>query len=182
MSFKSILLFSLFLFLPFWQLHAQEYTIDVQQIGVEDGLLHRKVLTVFEDKNGLIWLGSDQGLQRYDGYEFKSWTKTDRTNLIYVISTIGQDDDGWLWLWNGDELKFVFFHPKTEEILTEEERFGNEFPIHVQSHYKRNWEGIGMRLSTNSQGQLLFYTKDGQLITFDKKNGFQFKKIEKEIS
>ena len=182
MTIKSFLLFNLFFFLSFWQLHAQEYNIDVQKITVEDGLLHRKVNTVFEDKNGLIWLGSDQGLQRYDGYEFKSWTKNDRTNLIYHIKTIGQDDDGWLWLWNGDELQFVFFHPETEKIMTVEERFGSDFPFYMNAHQKRSWEGVVIRLPTNSQGQILFCTKDGQLISYDKKKGFQFKKLEKEMS
>lgn len=182
MTIKSILLYSLFFFLSFWQLHAQEYTIDVQHIGVEEGLLHRKVNTVFEDKDGLIWLGSDQGLQRYDGHEFKSWTKAERTNLIYHISLIVQDDDGWLWLWNGDKLKFVFFHPETEEVLTEEERFGNDFPIIHFSHLNGNWKGTSMIFPRTSEGQILFTTTDGQLISYDKKRGFQFTKIEKEIS
>ncbi|MFK8006007.1 MAG: ATP-binding protein [Saprospiraceae bacterium] len=183
MNIKLSLFFSYFFFLSFWQMHAQEHIIDVQQFGVEEGLLHRKVNTIFEDKNGLIWLGGDQGLQRYDGHEFKSWTKTNRANLTYKIISIGQDDAGWLWLWNGEEMEFVFLHSETEEILTTEERFGNDFPlVQINASPNGNWEGGSKNLAVSSQGKLLFTTTNGELISYDSKQGFQFKKIENEIS
>jgi len=103
LSIKFILPFSLFFFLSFWQIYAQEYTIDVQRINIEDGLLYRSVKDVIEDNNGLMWLTFDQGLQRYDGYEFKTWTRYDNDKLDFPMYSLGLDDEGWL-IWEGSSL------------------------------------------------------------------------------
>ncbi len=121
----------LLLILSSWQLSAQDYILDVQQFGIEDGLYHRGVLSVFEDKDGIIWLGGFHSLQRYDGHGFKTWTRADRTGLFYSIHEIGQDDEGWLWIWNSAQQEIVFLHPVTEEILSPRERFGERFPDEV---------------------------------------------------
>lgn len=152
---------------------SKDYTIDVQQFGLEDGLWHRSVQTVFEDKNGFIWVGTDKGLQRYDGHDFKTWTKADKTGLLYYISAIGQDDAGWLWLWNNDRLQFVFLHPETEEILSVEERFGADFPIHKNNNKQKNWNHGHERLQVDTAGKLYFSLSNGQIITYQSTSGFQ---------
>lgn len=153
---------------------SNDYTIDVQQFGLEDGLWHRSVQTVFEDKNGFIWIGTDKGLQRYDGHDFKTWTKADKTGLLYYISAIGQDDAGWLWLWNNDRLKFVFLHPETEEILSVEERFGTDFPLHKNNNKQKNWNHGHERLQVDTAGKFYFSLSNGQIITYQSTTGFQF--------
>lgn len=168
-----ILLNILFFTCLFGSISAQDYTVHVQNIGIEDGLLHRDVQAVFEDKNSFIWIGGIKGLQRYDGHDFKSWTKIDKSGLIYYITSIGQDDAGWLWLWNNDLLKFVFLHPESEEILTVEERFGADFPLRTHDYINGTWANSKSRIPTNRKGQLLFGTKEGQIITYDSHNGFQ---------
>ena len=152
---------------------SNDYTIQVRQFGIENGLIHRSVQCVFEDRNGFIWIGTDKGLQRYDGHDFKTWTKANKTGLLYYISSIGQDDQGWLWLWNNDRLKFVFLHPETEEILSEEERFGLDFPIHKQEGSLDGWDNGFKRLPTDSTGKLYFSLKNGQIITYSGQEGLQ---------
>lgn len=174
----------LFIFLSLLQYsYAQDYTIDVQQIGVEDGLLHRHVNDVYEDTDGLIWVNLEQGIQRYDGYNFKTWTNNDSKKLKFPLHLIGQDEEGWLWF-QGSKSYLVFLHTKTEEILTVEERFGDTFPIKQdydsgdKYRNKQNWSfnsGI-----VTLQNQIIIPTRDGQLFTFDSKNGFQIESIAKE--
>lgn len=69
--FKRLLIIFLLLN-TFCQLSAQKYTADVQQLGIEDGLAHRQVSQVFEDKDGFFWMATVKDLQRYDGYKIKS--------------------------------------------------------------------------------------------------------------
>lgn len=175
MSLFSMLQLSLFcLCLPFFGL-SQEYTINLQAYGVEEGLLHRYVSTVFEDDEGIIWLGSRNGLQRFDGEGFKSWTsKSAPIGKIVMITAIGQDQEGWLWLWNNDLLEFVFFHPKTEKILTAYERFGDDFPIkNSATNEGKGWRAQGGQLKRDSKGKLYFISNfPHELITFDAVNGF----------
>ena len=55
---------------------SQTYQSSTRQWTQEDGLLHREVNAIYEDGLGLIWLGYNDGIQRFDGHYFKSWTKT----------------------------------------------------------------------------------------------------------
>lgn len=41
-----------------------------RRITQEDGLLHNNVYDIVQDKRGFIWMATDNGLQRYDGYRF----------------------------------------------------------------------------------------------------------------
>ena len=38
-----------------------------EHLTTEDGLSHNYVQSIYQDKDGFIWLGSDNGLNRYDG-------------------------------------------------------------------------------------------------------------------
>ena len=38
---------------------------------VENGLSHNSVITMLQDKRGFLWFGTKDGLNRFDGYNFK---------------------------------------------------------------------------------------------------------------
>ncbi|MGY0041152.1 two-component regulator propeller domain-containing protein [Pedobacter sp. NJ-S-72] len=40
-------------------------------MNIEKGLSQNSVLSVAQDQEGFIWLGTRHGLNRYDGYRFK---------------------------------------------------------------------------------------------------------------
>ncbi len=42
-------------------------------LSVNDGLTHSDVVAVVQDTSGIIWLGTNNGLNRYDGYTFQSF-------------------------------------------------------------------------------------------------------------
>ena len=64
-----------FIFLPFFHIYAQDYLANIQYFGIEDGLSHRDVYDIHQDKEGFIWGGTKYGLNRFDGYEFKWYAK-----------------------------------------------------------------------------------------------------------
>jgi ligand-binding sensor domain-containing protein len=82
--FKRLLIIFLLLN-TFCQLSAQKYTADVQQLGIEDGLAHRQVLQLFEDKDGFLWIAIVKDLQRYDGYKLKSYDLGKEKNTISTL-------------------------------------------------------------------------------------------------
>ncbi|HSL87819.1 MAG TPA: two-component regulator propeller domain-containing protein, partial [Ignavibacteriaceae bacterium] len=49
--------------------YAQSITFN--HLTVEDGLSNNKVNTITQDKTGFIWFGTEDGLSRFDGYNFK---------------------------------------------------------------------------------------------------------------
>src|SRR4030042_5887565 len=45
--------------------------ISFNHLSIEDGLSHGSVTCIFQDKKGFMWFGTQDGLNRYDGYSFK---------------------------------------------------------------------------------------------------------------
>ncbi len=75
--------------------------ISFGRITTEDGLPHNTVRTIVEDQQGFIWIGTRDGLARYDGVDFKVY-KHDRDNPNSItdnhIRAIVVDPSGILWV------------------------------------------------------------------------------------
>jgi signal transduction histidine kinase/ligand-binding sensor domain-containing protein len=66
----SWLIFScIFCFLQ--KIQAQDYDLAYQHLTTEDGLSNNFVTTIIQDQKGFIWIGTQEGLNKYDGYSFK---------------------------------------------------------------------------------------------------------------
>jgi ligand-binding sensor domain-containing protein len=44
---------------------------SVSYLGIENGLSNNTVTSIYKDGTGLMWFGTIDGLNRYDGYNFK---------------------------------------------------------------------------------------------------------------
>src|ERR1035438_5181687 len=49
-------------------LHAQQY--GFQNYGAEQGLTNLAVSTLFQDRTGFLWVGTENGVFRFDGQRF----------------------------------------------------------------------------------------------------------------
>jgi len=70
-----------------------------------DGLSHNSVYAIHQDREGFMWFGTLDGLNRYDGYEFVIYRHdpTDSTSLSHnLVRTIFEDADGTLWIGTQD--------------------------------------------------------------------------------
>ncbi len=64
------------------------------------GLSHRWVLELFQDRRGYLWVGTADGLSRYDGYEFEVYRHGMETSVSLTddyVSALAEDPDGHLW-------------------------------------------------------------------------------------
>ena len=82
---------------------AQLDTVDVHldAITVEDGLPMGYVLAMAQDSTGYLWLGTNDGLARYDGYEYIVFRHDPQdTNSIgdNRINGLFVDPEGYLWV------------------------------------------------------------------------------------
>jgi signal transduction histidine kinase/ligand-binding sensor domain-containing protein/CheY-like chemotaxis protein len=67
----------------------------------EDGLSHNNVRCILQDQNGFMWFGTQEGLNRFDGYEFKVYTHRDEdVNSISgdSIMALCLDHRGVMWI------------------------------------------------------------------------------------
>lgn len=67
----------------------------VRKIGVAEGIAGT-VFVTHQDRYGFMWLGTNDGLVRYDGYEFKKYRSSEDPNHIVNnhINSIREDGDG----------------------------------------------------------------------------------------
>ncbi len=69
---------------------------------VGDGICHPFVYTINQDKNGFIWLGTGEGLCRFNGFEFKSFSNIDSlSNEVVNVSFVDSFGDIWFGFNNG---------------------------------------------------------------------------------
>jgi len=72
-----------------------------ERISVEHGLSHPNIIAIHQDDSGFIWIGTADGLNRYDGYDFVVYRHdpNDPTSLSdSEIRSIVEDDFGNLWV------------------------------------------------------------------------------------
>ncbi|MEO1051197.1 MAG: two-component regulator propeller domain-containing protein [Bacteroidota bacterium] len=99
MSIKSFLVWCI-LFLAQSSL-AQQYTPRFETIDVKTGLSQNSIQSIIQDDKGFIWFGTQDGLNRFDGYEFKVFTHDPAdSNSIdnNYIASIKKDSLGNLWV------------------------------------------------------------------------------------
>lgn len=74
--------------------HIEQYTID-------KGLSQNGVKCIYQDSKGYLWFGTEEGLNRYDGYTFTFYRPIpgDSTSISdNIINTIKEDHSGNLWI------------------------------------------------------------------------------------
>ena len=106
----------------------------VERISVEEGLSHGTLWAVHQDRRGFLWLATANGLNRYDGYEFKVYRHDpDDPESISgnVLLTLLEDSEGFLWVGTrGRGLNR--FDPAEERFVRFEEDTAD--PQSVQGH------------------------------------------------
>ena len=78
----------------------------------EKGLPSNSIYDIFQDSKGFIWIASNEGLSRYDGYEFVTFTNKYQSSKSG--SDIQEDKYGRIWYQNFDG--FVFYVQNNELI------------------------------------------------------------------
>ncbi|SOD14220.1 ligand-binding sensor domain-containing protein [Pedobacter xixiisoli] len=118
--FKALLAICLFLVLiPFFTLAQSFPNLKFNQITVKDGLSTNAVKCTYEDRNGIIWIATNKGLNRYDGTGIKEYKHKlgDSTSICNdAINTIVADQEGQLWL--GTAKGLSRFNPITGKAVS----------------------------------------------------------------
>ncbi len=100
-----LLLASLAFFLPGFTAHAQHYTFA--QFGPLDGLLNQDVSAIVEDRRGILWVGTENGLFQADGSHFVRVESY--ANAAYgSVLAMHVDAAGRVWVLGAKRL--VYFH------------------------------------------------------------------------
>lgn len=165
--FRVFMIQSFLLGFCFSSILANPYNFVFEHITMENGLSQSTILAIAQDQYGFLWLGTQEGLNRYDGYGFTVYKHNpyDKNSLSdNWITALLIDQEGKLWigtnagglnLFDPDKDSFICFrHDPANPNSISDDRI--------------------LTLSKGNQGSIWIGTMGGGLNHFDKrKNQFE---------
>lgn len=120
--------------LIFTESKAQQYTLYTSKVGLEEGLSSYNVSTVTQDQRGIIWIGTDYGLNRYDGTSIKTYTQEENHLYGNVINNVSENAQQHLWLssLHNNKQNITIFDPITENTYSILEYTKKKPPFNVE--------------------------------------------------
>ncbi|MFQ6614031.1 MAG: two-component regulator propeller domain-containing protein [Fidelibacterota bacterium] len=93
--------------------------LEFQRLSSEQGLSQNSVNCIAQDSLGFLWIGTQDGLNRYDGYSFTVFRPDmgDSTSIpSNSISALLTDHEGIVWIGTDDGAGLIAFNPQTEKF------------------------------------------------------------------
>jgi len=134
--------------------------IEPSYLSISDGVASATVNAVIQDSYGIIWIGTTNGLQRYDGYKFQTFKNLPgnpaslQHNLIWSLLEDANHD---IWVANG-------------KGVSKYDRKKNEFKNYEFApvfNFTRESQVAGFKIFKDSQQRLWVSTLAIQLVQYD---------------
>ena len=140
-------------------------------LGVKDGLPEGRATAILQDKEGFMWIGTQNGLVRYDGYRIKKYNLILKDVGSVHINIIFEDTITDLWI--GTDHGLFFYNRLTDAFskynLPNEK---SDYDYSINGIQKDNHNHLWMLFNnsiTGTNGMFLLNTKTKQLTVFSNK-------------
>jgi ligand-binding sensor domain-containing protein/signal transduction histidine kinase len=127
---------------------------------VENGLSYNSVFCSLQDRQGFMWFGTRDGLNRFDGYRFKVFrqTRSDSNSIgNNFIFSLHQNSDSVLWV--GTAQGLYRYYPASE-------KFARFMPIPARGIRDINSDASGNLWVINGNRLLRYQQRDGHLTEY----------------
>ncbi|MCC6461622.1 MAG: response regulator [Saprospiraceae bacterium] len=144
-------------------LSAQNGYADIEQLQTEQGLPSGYITSLLQDRQGFLWVGTLDGLCRFDGHQFKVFKHDEEMSNSLpgnMVETLFEDRNGTLWVGSSGGLS---------RYLPEQERFVS------YQHQPEDSTSIALSnvlsIYEDAAGMLWILTMDGGLQEMDPERG-----------
>jgi len=82
-------------------LYSQVRDLKFNYLTIEDGLSHNNIYTIVQDSKGFMWIGTQSGLDKYNGYNINSYFYSAEDSCSLISSNFGKlmyDSKDRLWI------------------------------------------------------------------------------------
>lgn len=153
---RNLIVFIIFIVATSFQLKwkgSKDYTFF--HYKVEEGLGSNTVISICQDRNGFLWVGTGYGLSRFDGYSFKNYyQEPNETNCIpnNTVVTLLEDRSGQMWI--GTINGLASYNPDMEKFR----QFGvNNADFFPNSHITKLYEDSNGLIWIGTYGGVIVY-------------------------
>lgn len=154
-------------------LHAQQ----VKYIGIEQGLSNNAVTCIFKDHYGFMWIGTYDGLNRYDGNVFKIYRNIwgDSTSLEYNHISAITESKSKIFVGTQKGLSYYDYGRSRFYPVYYHSKSGKKIKITVNINALLADDKGNVSIATDGDGLLLFNAKSGmcrQILSIDGKRNY----------
>ncbi|MCL1067669.1 EAL domain-containing protein [Shewanella olleyana] len=146
---------------------------QLETLNVSDGLLSSSITTIYQERNGYIWFGTDSGASRFDGIDFIhfQFSPNEKNHISNnYVTDIFEDTSGNIWIATEDGLNQLT--PENEmlqhNVLNSKKGLGSSWITNVFEDESNNiWFGTGSGISlydpaTKTFQAFFLFDEDGQ--------------------
>ena len=151
--------FALYLFFPLSQAAAQQRFLRFENISIQNGLSQSSALCLLQDSKGFLWVGTADGLNRYDSYDFQIYRQDFQNKKSinnHYINDLAEDEEGNIWV-------------ATRAGLSKYSWETDSFTTFLIDSISPAYNHI-LTLATDQQGKIWLGTQDKGVFCFDKKS------------
>lgn len=188
MKIRLILSFVLLIYSLVCQADGGKDTYIFRKVDYQQGLSNSAVLCLFQDNRGLMWFGTYDGVNCYDGRNmevFRSDFSAQKSLSNNVIHSIQQADNNCLWISTHlginrlslDSRQVVGYYDFTDDYYLHSNSKGNTWVVsrdgifYYNTSYKRFVKINNLKVSVEDMDKRAFVTDDGVLWIFTQHTG-----------
>ncbi len=133
---------------------AKDPTLHFKHLSLDEGLSQNSVFCILQDQKGFLWFATQDGINKYDGYDFTIY-KPDAENPNSLsfnwINTLYEDSSGIIWI--GTDAQGVnTFNPRTETFFRYPVTPNTDSPMALNN-------GSIIAILQDTQGDIWFATR-----------------------
>ncbi|MDD5151074.1 MAG: two-component regulator propeller domain-containing protein, partial [Flavobacterium sp.] len=153
---KQFCLLVLFWIVSFQNIIGQSSYV-FHRLGTSNGLSNNCVKSILRDSYGFLWIGTESGLNRYDGYGFKVYTTHSRaTNKLSANDIFGLQEDGSGDIWIDLGYTYVVYKRDKDYFLSDTKKLLSNLGIESDDKSKI-YVDINRNLWVINKKKVFFY-------------------------
>ncbi|HEX9600708.1 MAG TPA: two-component regulator propeller domain-containing protein, partial [Mariniflexile sp.] len=106
-------------------------------LNTNEGLSNSNVKSILRDKYGFLWIGTDSGLNRYDGYGFKVYTiQSGKPNTLKSNNIVHLQEDGLGNIWVDLGYAYTVYNRDKDNFISNIKQFLQDLGIQSEEGSK----------------------------------------------